>query len=175
MDILGLLALRTAAPFGYLLLLLALVVAAAVGLAQLSGGFRARPRHRSRVLAGGALLSGVAVVVAANLAYDAALDLNPRVTAADIAGAWRDGPATLDLRTDGTYRCGGGTACAPLGAGGQWAHDGDFQLLFTPRGADRPVVQRVVRYAGQLRLTEKVGDPDMWSGVLTFRHPAPAS
>jgi hypothetical protein len=138
MDILGLLALRTAAPFGYLLLLLALAGAAAVGLALLWGGLRARPRRRDRALVGGALLAAAALVIGANLAYGAALELNPRVTAADLAGAWRDGRATLDLRSDGTYRCGGGGACAPFGASGRWAHDGDFQLRFTPAGGTAP-------------------------------------
>jgi hypothetical protein len=124
---------------------------------------------------GGGLFASVALVIAANLAYDAALELNPRVTVTDLAGAWRKGSATLDLRADGTYQCDGGASCAGFGATGRWTHDGDFQLLFTPAGAAERLVRRVVRYAGQLRLTEEIEDPDMWSGALTFRHPAPAS
>jgi hypothetical protein len=175
MDILSYLAIRTAAPFGYLVIVAALVGAGVVGLVALWQGLRARPRRLGQALAGGALFAAVALLIGMNLIYDATLEMNPMVTVPDLAGAWRNGSVTLDLRADGTYQCTGGAACAGFGPTGRWTRDGDFLLLFTPAGDGERLVQRVVRYAGQLRLTEEVEDPDTWSGALTFRHPAPAS
>jgi hypothetical protein len=87
MDIMSFFVIRTAVPFGYLVIYLGLLGVAVFGLVQVWRGVRARPLRRGRALAGVALLAGVTLIIAANSAYDAALDLNPRVTTADLIGA----------------------------------------------------------------------------------------
>jgi hypothetical protein len=179
MDFLRFFVVRTAFPFGYLLFVgIPLLGATALGIALLVRDVRARPRSgRMRLSWGLVILAGVAVYVGFNEAYERALDLNPVVSGPELAGAWRDGPSTLELRPDGTYRCGTGRdACEALGVVGRWVYDGSFALSFTPEGnARRRVFWRVVRYAGTLRLTSAFQDPDEWDGVLTFARGAPAS
>jgi len=166
---------RTALPLGYLAAALLLLCAAVFGLVQIWRGLRARPLNRVRALTGIGLLFIVGLVTAANLAYEDSIELNPVVTAADLEGTWKDGPAVLDLSPDGTYSCSGGGSCTRLGATGRWAHDGDFLLRFTRASDGRALIQRVVQAEKDLRLTNEADDPDMWDGVLTFRHQAPAS
>ncbi len=175
MNVLNFFVIRTALPFGYLAIGLFLLCVAIIGLVQVWRGLRTRPLNRARALTGIALLTLAGLVTAANLVSENSVELNPIVTVADLEGVWNDGPAALELSSDGTYSCSGGGSCAQLGASGRWAHDGDFLLQFTRATDGRVLIQRVVRAEKELRLTDEAKDPDMWDGVLTFRHRAPAS
>ena len=179
MDFLSFFVFRTAFPFGYLILLgLPLLGAIVWGVVLLARDVRRyRGDGQVRMSWGLLILAGVALFIGVNVIYDRALDLNPQITPADLVGTWRRGRATLELHADGSYRCSGGGDCKPLGSEGRWTHDGSSQLDFlVGEGEFRAVTRRrVVRYAGVLRLTEAAGDPDMWDGVLTFAHRAPAS
>ena len=166
---------RTAFPLGYLAFALLVLCAAVFGAAQVWRGFRARPLNGARTLIGIALLFLVGLVTVANWAPDDSIEFNPIVTIADLEGVWNEGSAVLKLSAKGTYSCIGSGSCTQLGAAGEWTRDGDFLLRFTRSDDGRVLVQRVVRRDKDLRLTNEAADPDMWDGVLTFRHRAPAS
>jgi hypothetical protein len=106
------------------------------------------------------------------MVYSAALDLNPSVTAASLAGDWRQRGARLSLHRDGTYRCEGYSECNLFGAEGRWRLDDTYGLVFE-RADGRRATQNVVRYFGDLRLTDPIYDPDAWDGRLTFKHVDP--
>ena len=165
---------RTALPFGYLLVYVTLLGVAVVGLVQIWRGIRSRPLQRGRALAGVVLVAAVTLVVAANQAYSAALDLNPRTTTKDLVGEWRDGRAVLVLLPDGRFTCGGGGECDLLGSAGTWLKRDDYELEFREQ-PDAAMFRRVVRYQGRYRLTELADDPDLWDGRLTFELNAPST
>lgn len=78
-----------------------------------------------------------------------------------------DGASALELRSDGTFVCQGGTECSDLGPTGTWSWR-DFQVTFRSAG-NVSVVRRIVRYARELRLMNCAGDPDEWNGTFSFR------
>lgn len=175
MNILNFFVFRTAFPLGYLVFALLVLCAAVFGAVQIWRGFRARRFNGARTLIGIALLLLAGLVTVANWAPDDSIEFNPMVTVADLEGVWKDGRAVLELSAKGTYSCSGSGSCTKLGAAGEWTRDGDFLLRFTRSDDRRVLVQRVVRREKDLRLTNEAPDPDMWDGVLTFRHRAPAS
>jgi hypothetical protein len=166
---------RTALPLGYLAFALFLLCAAGFGLVQVRRGLRAQLLNRTRALTGIGLLFIVGLLTVANWAPNDSIEFNPIVTVADLEGAWNDGRAVLDLNSNGTYSCSGSGSCTQLGATGRWIRDGDFLIRFTRASDGRVLIQRVVRTEKDLRLTDEAADPDMWDGILTFRHRAPAS
>jgi hypothetical protein len=175
MNALNSFVLRTAFPLGYLGFALLVLCAAVFGVVLVWRGLRARPFNRARALTGIALLLGVGLVTVANWTHDDSIEFNPSVTVADLEGVWNDGNDVLELSPKGTYSCSGSNSCSQLGATGQWTRDGDFLLQFTRSGDGRVFIQRVVRTQKDLHLTNEAADPDMWDGVLTFRHRVPAS
>jgi hypothetical protein len=172
------LVIRTAAPFGYAVFLLALLGIGAAGVALLITAVRSGRRWRGA--AGVLLLFGAAYTFWVNYSAEEDLDLNPHITApAQLVGRWVDGAATLVLHADGSYQCEGRAACVAIGAAGTWEHAGDFDLVFRQAdggGAHAPVRYRVVSYRGRLRLTHPIDeDPDMWDGKLLFEHVTPGA
>jgi hypothetical protein len=170
MDFLGFFAFRTAIPFGYLAFAIGFIAVVVAGLRWLIRGLMATPPDGVRVAAGAFILVGAGVFFVANVAYSAALDLNPYPHAAQVTGEWSDGPAPLTLGAKGDYDCRGGDACTGLCNSGRWRLDESASTLELECPDGHWVRQRIVRYAGALRLTDPILDPDMWDGRLTFRH-----
>jgi len=170
MKVLEFFVIRAAIPFACLGVALVLLGAAIFGLVQVWRGLRARPLNRIRLLAGVALLFVVGLATTANLIWENSVEFNPFITAADLEGVWNDGSAALNLNSDGSYTCSGAGSCSKVGAVGRWTRDGDFLLRFTRASDGQVLIQRVVSTERGLRLTNEVGDLDMWDGVLTFTH-----
>jgi hypothetical protein len=153
----------TAFPFGYALFALVLLAMVIAGVAVMWSGRRAGRRHRIAI--GLTLLALVACVVKVNLDEERDLNWNPDVTeSTELEGHWSGDVETLDLTSDGRYRCVGRGECAVLGAAGPWTLIAD--------GSDVAVLNgrryNVLSYRGRLRLINEVPDPDVWDGRFLF-------
>jgi hypothetical protein len=157
---------RSAVPFGYLGFWVGVVVLEIIALALVVGGLRSA--RKGTAISGGLLLTGLIVVTVVNVIYDKNLDTNPMIHGRqELAGSWKDGAATLELRLDGTFACQGGNECSELRGAGAWAWN-DFEITFRPATGPE-VVRRIVRYDDELRLANVPGDLDAWDGRFSFR------
>src|SRR5580765_303927 len=101
MNLLNRFVFRTALPLGYVALVLFLLCAAGFGLVQVWRGLKAQPLNGIRALTGIALLFAVGLLTVANWSRNDSIEFNPIVTVADLEGAWNDGRAVLDLKSNG--------------------------------------------------------------------------
>jgi hypothetical protein len=131
--------------------ILALLVLAVLGATLAPGGLRNRHRTSRRLIAGAVLVGAALSLLWPQLTRRRALEEQPPVPKlSQLAGTWRDGTDTLELRSDGLYRC-RGAACTGFGANGTWTHDSTGVLI--ARWSDGHTVPwRIVRYNGRYRL-----------------------
>lgn len=154
LDLLSELRLQSALPFGLaisLATLIAVTVGGALGALRLGG--RA-PRWLAGLVAMAAALRLVLGLTSGLLLDE---DLNPRVEADQLTGAWVDGAQRLDLRADRTYLLRG-----PVNDHGSWSVE-DWNLRLGARRA------RVITVNGVPRIVADFpSDPDTWDGHLGY-------
>jgi len=167
------LVIRTAAPFGYLVVFAALFAAGFIGLCLVVFGLLSR--RSSSVTGGAALTFFIAYVFWVNIAVDRDLDLNPRVAGMEaLSGTWVYGSAVLDLTSDGNYRCRGGGERLRLGDHGVWVIVENTDIAFRSTATGPGPRYRIVSYRRHLRLAHPIDDdPDLWDGVLLFEQTPP--
>jgi hypothetical protein len=168
---------RTAAPFGYAIAFLLLVVLGVLGVGLLATGLRGRRKRRA---AAGALVLGfTAYVVAVNLREEGALDMNPQIgSGAVLVGKWSStGGDILTLAANGTYQCAGTTECGKLMSSGAWrVTQASDDIELHPLSAQASsIVYSVVSYRGRLRLAHQIHDPDTWDEEMPFEYLSPKS
>ncbi|MEP7001526.1 MAG: hypothetical protein ABI969_13660 [bacterium] len=130
---------------------LALLALALIGATMAPGGLRSRRRGSRRIIATAVLIGVALSLLWPQYTRRRALEEQPPVpNLSQLAGTWRDGTDTLELRSDGLYRC-RGTACTGFGAHGTWTHDATGALV-ARWGDGHTVAWRIVRYNGRYRL-----------------------
>lgn len=164
---------RTAIPFGYAAFWSGLLLVAVIGLVlAISSAIVPRLRPWGLVVGVG-MLSVVGAFVAANIWFDAAVEMNPfPVDRAVLEGTWRDGDAVLVFRSDGTFRLDPGWLADRLkghNSHGEWKLD-DWNLTLLENGGRPLAPLRVIRFRREYRIiVDDFEDPDMWDGRLGFR------
>jgi hypothetical protein len=143
-----------------------------VALAGVVAGLLLKPRRPLLIVPGTAFLACAAIFVCGNLAYEAALDLNPMTQARNITGSWHWNGAKLQLHPDGSYELEPGSA--PLNTGrsvGRWTLDGMGLRLIDNHG--KPALDlRPITFRGRFHLMIDLHqDPDSWDGDLGFSRP----
>jgi hypothetical protein len=154
--------------------ILALLVLAILGATLAPRGLRDRRRSTRRLVAAAVLFGAALSLLWPQLTRPRALEDHPPLP--DLAwmyGTWRDGADTLELSSDGAYRCRAG-GCTGFGARGKWERHEDGVLI--ARWSDgHEVPWRIVRYNGRYRLAllpaRDAGAT--WEGRLAFERVAP--
>lgn len=154
--------------------ILALLLLGILGAAMAPGGLRDKPRRTTRILAAAVLVGAALSLLWPRFVRRPALDVSPVVPAvAQLAGAWTDGPDTLELRADGSYSC-RGARCTGFGDKGSWTREPGGSLI--ARWSDgHSVPWRIVMYHGRYRLglmPAKDGGAT-WEGRLSFEKAGP--
>ena len=154
--------LRTAIPFGYLFIALFLLTIFLAGVATFVVGLRRRSAGWRWV--GAELCACVAVVIVADMAFESALEWNPKIDSdSQIVGTWTDDGRTITLGSDHayTYKAGAQTTR------GTWTRD-DWNLYL--HGDADSGTMRFIQFHGSYRLmTHPPEDPDAWDGDLGLR------
>ncbi|HSY48800.1 MAG TPA: hypothetical protein VLC46_08320 [Thermoanaerobaculia bacterium] len=171
-EFLSLFAFRTGIPCGYLLFVLLGLCISMMALVAVLIGLLRKPRNWVLIFLGALVLSCAGIWVAGNVAYSAALDLNPVTEVKSVTGQWRWNGARLRLNSDGSYELNPGTA--PLNSGrsvGQWILDGKG-LHLTDIHGQVALDLRPIIFRGRLHLIIDLHeDPDNWDGDLGFSRP----
>jgi len=154
---------RTAIPFGYLIIALFLFAIVVIGiLVFFFAGRFGFPRARW----GGLVAVGLVVaLVFADVAFSAKLELNPWIQSnASVIGTWSDGSQALTLTSDGSFKHETESGFTE----GTWERE-DWNLELHS-GGNAITYMRFIQYGDELRLlTSPLGDPDTWDGDLGLR------
>ena len=154
MDLLSEMRLQSALPFGLAVSLVVLFAAMALGTL---GALRARHRAPRALAAAVAVVAGARLLLGLMSGLLLHEDLNPRVGAVQLVGAWVDGQQRLDLNADHTFLLRG-----PVNEQGIWEMD-DWNLRLGTRQA------RVITVNGVQRIVPGFPvDPDEWDGHLGY-------
>ena len=150
---------RTALPFGYLLIAIVLGVVFIAGAWLAIRGW-SRQKHAACVVGVSMVLGSLGLVVA-QIIFDESMEWNPVIYEdSRIVGRWKDKRETVTLRADHTVDYTSDTE----GFSGKWMRD-DWNLRLVAKDVD--VMMRFISFRGELRLlTNPSGDPDMWDGDL---------
>lgn len=148
---------RTALPFGYLVIALALIAILVAGTALLIAGLRRR-QSRTKWF-GGALIAAVILAGLAEFAFDTSLEWNPVIASdTEITGVWQDDDERLTLRPDHTYLYEDETHSSS----GIWKRQ-DWNLFL--EGKITTVTMRFIQLGADYRLLPRPPvESDLWDG-----------
>lgn len=157
-EVMSQLRLSSGMPFGMLFIIVFLVGACTIGLLAAVRARRTGWRVAAAVVA---LLAGGRLALGILSEFLVPVDLNPVVRAEELVGLWREGPQTLTLAADHTFRFEGSTTSR-----GQWSLD-DWNLSL--EGVDARVIKANSTYRIVVAFPD---DPDLWDGRLGFARDA---
>ena len=167
---------RTAIPFGYLFIAVALFGLLIVGLTCFVIGWRTQTRPLQMIGAG--LSFAVVGMIAVDMIMDSLLEWNPLVrNDATVIGTWsgersmwKDLAETITLRADHTYEY----HSDEERFSGKWDRN-DWNLHITAEGGI-DLMMRFIEYSGELRLLHHPpDDPDTWDGDLGLKRVLPGA
>lgn len=167
---------RSAIPFGYLLLALGWIVGMSALAVVMLRGIRRRNFASLRFFVSAAGFCFGALIFVANIVFPDRLEFNPLFSVEDLIGSWAQGASSFDFEN-------GNTATFFLepelrnrlgvsNGGGYWEKSGDFSISIGNQSVSQTAILRVVRYEDELRIIiQDFSDLDMWDGDLGFRKP----
>lgn len=176
-DLLSLMQVRTAVPFGYLIFWLAWLSVSFWAAKNVVQQCWTKRYRSARLYVALGLLFLSSLFLYSNIRFDAYLNMNPLFAEADVIGEWQDGDsqftllqngrAILNLNDEYKRRLGLENGEA------YWQKHYDFNIRIGSnrkgRGPDTAVL-RVISFNGKFRIiVDDYEDPDMWDGNLGFK------
>lgn len=164
---------RTAVPFGYLLLAVGWVVGtSALAVIMLCGIHRRKVASLGFFASTAVFCFGVLIFVA-NIVSPVRLEFNPLFSEDDLIGSWVQGTSGFDFESESVATF----SLEPelrnrLGVSngdGYWEKTGDFDISIGNESISQTAIMRVVRHGDELRIIiQDFSDLDMWDGDLGF-------